>query len=135
MVNCRFQLLHTKFFQRTPQPGSSSEKHQSIVDLLWQVVKERKAAERKAAARAGSKGGGGKGGARGEEDAPRRNTGGVSSKKGLVSAPATARGRASLGVKGAGVMKGDFRLSLCAPCHVSRQPLTTPSRDRRLQPA
>ena len=108
MVHCRLQLLQINPLQCAHQPGASSENNPSIVHLPRQVVKERKAVERKATARGGSKGGGGKGGARSEEGAPRRNTGGVSSKKGLVAAPAaTARGKASLGVKGAGVMKGD----------------------------
>lgn len=77
--------------------------------ILWaneQVVKERKLAERKAQARAGSRGGGG-GGKRGSDEGPsRRNMGGVSSKKGLAPTPLATGGRASLGVKGAGVMKG-----------------------------
>lgn len=74
---------------------------------LEQVVKERKLAERKAAARAGSKGGGQRGGQKGGEDAPaRKNTGGVSTKKGISSTPPASSGRASLGIKGSGVMKG-----------------------------
>lgn len=85
------------------------ELHRACWETLGaQILKERKAADRKAAARAGSRNGG-SGGKAGEDNRPQRsNTGGRTSKKGVVEAPQQAGGRASLGVKGGGVIKGGF---------------------------